>query len=227
MNAVREPGLSSLALFKALPEDKRSRLDAQCTYRNLREGEEYISEKTAMLDVVFVLSGIVRVVGYTPAGRVVAYVNRGEGEFFGEVAAIDGETRPMSCHAVEDTRVARMPRKVFLDNLNGALADAVVRKLCRTIRDADLRILELSTLTANRRVYSELLRLARPDPVRNGSWLIYPLPTQSEMAGQATTTRETVARVVSHLAGRGIVERKSKTLYIRDIAKLRKLANET
>jgi CRP/FNR family cyclic AMP-dependent transcriptional regulator len=65
----------------------------------------------------------------------------------------------------------------------------------------------------------------KPDPVRQGSWLVYPLPTQAQIAAQASTTRETVARVLSHLASDGIAERKSKTLYIRQIDRLKQLCD--
>jgi DNA-binding transcriptional regulator YhcF (GntR family) len=68
-----------------------------------------------------------------------------------------------------------------------------------------------------------VLKACRPDPVRNGSWIVYPLPTQAQIAAQASTTRETVARVLSQLAVEGVAERKSKTLYVRDIAKLQAL----
>ena len=74
------------------------------------------------------------------------------------------------------------------------------------------------------RVYVELLRMKKPDPVRPNSWLIYPLPTQAQIAALASTTRETVARVLSQLNHDHIAERKSKTLYIRELAKLQDLA---
>jgi CRP-like cAMP-binding protein len=102
----------------------------------------------------------------------------------------------------------------------------VMEKLVRIVRTSDDRIMDLATLSAYQRVYSELLKLVKPDPVRQGSWLIYPLPTQAQIASQASTTRETVARVLSHLAGDGVAERKSKTLYIRQIDRLRQLCDK-
>jgi DNA-binding transcriptional regulator YhcF (GntR family) len=66
----------------------------------------------------------------------------------------------------------------------------------------------------------------KPDPVRPSSWLIYPLPTQAQIAATASTTRETVARVLSQLAQDGIAERKSKTLYIRQVDRLRQLCDK-
>jgi DNA-binding transcriptional regulator YhcF (GntR family) len=66
--------------------------------------------------------------------------------------------------------------------------------------------------------------MKKPDPVRPNSWLIYPLPTQAQIAALASTTRETVARVLSQLNHEQIAERRSKTLYIRNMAQLQALA---
>jgi len=100
----------------------------------------------------------------------------------------------------------------------------VLQKRAAMGRSADERIMDLATLSAYQRVYRKLLDLARPDPVREGSWLIYPLPTQAKIAAQASTTRETVARVLGQLGAEEIVERKGKTLYVRDMEQLSILA---
>ena len=48
--------------------------------------------------------------------------------------------------------------------------------------------------------------------------------TQAAIAAQASTTRETVARVVSQLTHSGLAERKGRTLYVRDPSKLRQMS---
>jgi hypothetical protein len=57
--------------------------------------------------------------------------------------------------------------------------------------------------------------------------MIYPLPTQAQIAALASTTRETVARVLSQLQSDGVTERKSKTLYIRQLETLQRLAEKS
>ena len=93
---------------------------------------------------------------------------------------------------------------------------ALMRRLSEVIRLSDERITDLSSLGAAQRVCLELLRLAEPDPVVGRNWVVYPLPTQASIASRIGTTRETVARMISRLSANGIVERKSKSLYIRD-----------
>lgn len=96
--------------------------------------------------------------------------------------------------------------------------------MAEVIRGCDEQIMNLAELTASQRVCLQLLRLAEPDPVAPDSWLVYPLPTQAVLAGDAGTTRETVARVLGRLTEQGLIHRKGRSLYIHDRQKLENLA---
>ena len=96
--------------------------------------------------------------------------------------------------------------------------------MARIIRACDDRIMDLSTLGAVQRVYLELLGLSKLDPAGSGSWVIWPMPAQREIASQASTTRETVTRAIGELAAGGVITRKGKSLYIQDRARLESLA---
>ena len=109
-------------------------------------------------------------------------------------------------------------RKVLIDHPEVGVR--VLEKLARIVRVCDDRIMDLATLGAHQRVYRELAKIITEDPVRPNSWLIYPSPTQATIAAKASTTRETVARVMSQLTSAGIIERKTKTLYVRDRERL-------
>jgi CRP-like cAMP-binding protein len=103
-------------------------------------------------------------------------------------------------------------------------ASALIRRMAEIIRGSDEQIINLSVLTASQRVCLQLLRLAEPDPVSSGSWLVYPLPTQAVLAGDAGTTRETVARVFGRLTEKGLIHRKGRSLYIHDRQTLENMA---
>ena len=206
-----------------------AKLEALCTWRTVREGEPVVTRDSDSRDVFFVVRGRCRIVNYSPSGREVAYAIAGPGEFFGEMAAIDGLPRSATVVALEDCVVGSITPQTFRDMIeqHPRVSFVIMEKLVRIVRTSDDRIMDLATLSAYQRVYSELLKLIKPDPVRTGSWLIYPLPTQAQIAAQASTTRETVARVLSHLAGDGIAERKSKTLYVRQVERLKQLCEKT
>ena len=206
-----------------------ARIESQCAWKVAHAGEPILNRDSDSRDVFFVVKGRCRIVNFSPSGREVAYAVAGPGEFFGEMAAIDGLPRSATVVALEDCVLGSISLQAFRDVVEQfpKVGFVIMEKLVRIVRTSDDRIMDLATLSAYQRVYSELLKLIKPDPVRHGSWLIYPLPTQAQIAAQASTTRETVARVLSHLAGDGVAERKSKTLYIRQIDRLRQLCDKT
>ncbi len=222
-------GRQALAEFPLFKGASAATLDLILRHANLRRcsaDEEILSRDEQAGDVYFVLKGEVRIVNYSASGREVAYAIIPAGGYFGELSAIDGRPRSANVLAVEDCLLATLTPAAFKDMLalDSDIAARVMQKLVRIIRSADDRILDLATLSAYQRVYVEVLRMKKPDPVRPNSWLIYPLPTQAQIAALASTTRETVARVLSQLSHDHIAERKSKTLYIRDLARLQALA---
>ena len=205
-----------------------ARLEGLCTWKTVHEGEPIVTRDSDSRDVFFVVKGRCRIVNYSPSGREVAYAIAGAGEYFGEMAAIDGLPRSATVVALEDCVLASITPQAFRDLIeqNPKVSFVIMEKLVRIVRTSDDRIMDLATLSAYQRVYSELLKLIKPDPVRMGSWLIYPLPTQAQIAAQASTTRETVARVLSHLSSDGVAERKSKTLYVRQVERLKQLCEK-
>jgi CRP/FNR family cyclic AMP-dependent transcriptional regulator len=205
-----------------------ARIEALCSWKVVHANEPIVNRDSDSHDLFFVVRGRCRIVNFSPSGREVAYAVAGPGEFFGEMAAIDGLPRSATVVALEDCVLGAITPQAFRDLIeqHPKVAFVIMEKLVRIVRTSDDRIMDLATLSAYQRVYSELLKLVKPDPVRQGSWLIYPLPTQAQIASQASTTRETVARVLSHLAGDGVAERKSKTLYVRQIERLRQLCDK-
>lgn len=218
--------LDEIELFADLAPEDLASIQAACQWQTFSSGDEIFTKSSTSRDVFLVVTGRMRIVNFSLTGREVAYAEVGPGACFGELSAIDGKPRSASIVALEDCVVATLAPDDFLDVLrkhsNAGLR--VLQKLAAMVRSADERIMDLATLSAYQRVYRKLLDLARPDPVRADSWLIYPLPTQAKIAAQASTTRETVARVLGQLGAEEIVERKGKTLYVRDMEQLSILA---
>jgi CRP-like cAMP-binding protein len=218
--------LNGIDLFDGLSAEELNKIEANCQFHPYKSGEEIFNRSTENRDVFFVVAGRVRIVNFSVSGREVAYAEIMAGTYFGELSAIDGEPRSASIVALEDCLLGSLEQDAFLRVLQDhpMIGLRVLKRMAGIIRACDERIMDLATLSAYQRVYRKLLDLMRPDPVRAGSWLIYPLPTQAEIASQASTTRETVARVLGQLGNEEIVERKGKTLYIRDKEKLEILA---
>jgi CRP-like cAMP-binding protein len=221
--------LNGIELLDGLPAAELDALSARATFQRYSAGAQILSREAGGCDVLFVIKGSLRVVSFSVSGREVAYAVVQAGGYIGELSAIDGEARSASGVALEDCLIASLPAEVFRELLtrHAFIALRVTEKLVRIIREGNERIMDLATLGAYQRVYREILKRARPDPLRADSWLVYPLPTQVEIAAHASTTRETVARVISSLGQAEIVGRKGKTLYIRDRQRLEQLIERT
>lgn len=218
--------LDGIALLSGLEPSDRERLAKACAWRVYRRDETVVERDTDDRDVYFLVTGSVRIMNYSLSGRPVAYATLNAGEYFGEMAAIDNAPRSATVVADEKSDIASLSSHHFLELMeqHPPIGLAVMRKLAMIVRSCDERIMDLATLGAMQRVILDLCRMAKPDPITAGSWLIYPCPAQREIASRASTTRETVARVFSQLLESGQIRRKGRSVYLTDKDALATLA---
>jgi CRP-like cAMP-binding protein len=88
------------------------------------------------------------------------------------------------------------------------------------------RVLDLSTLSVQRRIYDELLRLARAAGVAHNRARIDPAPKHAEMASLVSTYREQVTRELSALVKAGVLAKDGGALVVTDCERLQRLAAE-
>jgi len=218
--------VDGIELFTSLSPEELRDLEKRCSWRRYERNELILDRDSDSRDVYFVVDGKVQVANYSFSGREIALATIPSGGYFGELSAIDHLPRSATVTAGEKCLLAALSPTVFSELLEDhpGIALQVLQRLAKIIRVCDERIMDLSTLGAVQRVYVELLRLASPDAAVSSLWSIYPMPTQADVAGRASTTRETVARVLGHLSNGGLIQRKGKTLYINDRDRLAELS---
>jgi len=220
--------LADLDLFADCSTVQLASIEQACRYRRFSAQEQIIDKDSHSADVYFIVRGRARVVSYSVSGREITFADLVEGDYFGELSAIDGQPRSAGVMAVEDSLVLALPRRVFLATLAEfpQAALKVMRRLARIVRSGDERIMDLSTLAANNRVQAELLRQARGHSTIRDAAVIEPIPVHSDIASRVSTTRETVARVLNDLARKGIIERTRTALVIRNVPMLQEMVEE-
>ena len=218
--------LKGVSLLKDLSPEAIRKIEAKCKWHHFAENEEIFSRGSPSAEVYFIVRGTVRVVIYSGPEQEIKLANFPEGEYFGEMAAIDESPHSADAFAQTDTLLASLDHKTFVDLLikYPQLSLQINKRLVQIIRGLDVRVLDLAGLTPTQRVYMELLRLAGPAVKPDGTWGIRNMPNHREIAIWAGTIPATVARVIGHLARNGVVERHHKTLYINDYFRLRQLA---
>lgn len=227
MTDTHEKTLADVPLFRDLGELERKRYESVCSWRSYQQGQEIIGRESDSKDVFFVVGGKVRVVNYSFSGREISYEDISAGQLFGELAAIDGRPRSASVVAMEDSLLAIMPGGAFLKIVthHPPVAHAMMERLAEIVRTSTDRIMDLSTVGAHNRVYAEILRLARPT-LEDNTAVIQPIPVHADIASRVSTTRESVARAISELLKKKLVEREDDALIIKDFQQLEDTVHE-
>ncbi|MCK8786623.1 Crp/Fnr family transcriptional regulator [Roseomonas sp. NAR14] len=156
-------------------------------------------------DVFFIIEGSVRVIVRTASGQEVILNDLGAGDFFGELAAIDGAPRSANVTALHRSRVCLVRGAAFLDFTlrTPAFAHRLLRFFSERLRGKDERLLELAVLPVRYRLYAELLRLSRER--EGGGRIISPPPAHHILAARIGTRREAVSRELSQMSRAGLI----------------------
>ena len=220
--------LATVGLFRSLDAASIALLDTQCSWRRLSGNQWIVDYQDVSNDVFFIVSGTVRVKLQSVSGREALLREINAGDFFGELAAIDGEPRSAGIIAVTDVTVARMPASVFRTAIHSHpdVCDQLLALLAGQVRMLANRVNEFTTLDARHRIYAELLRLSRPETGRPGQAVVSPPPVHAEIAARVSIRREAVAREFKSLERAGLIARRRGALVLTDTARLRQLIAE-
>ena len=221
-------GLEKIELFSGLPAEAIREIEGMARWSTYEAEQQVFDKSTDSLDVYFVVAGSVRILSHVLGEREVSLANVLEGNYFGELAAIDRKERSARVVAAEASVLAALDGPTFVDIMMRypVVGLRVMERFARIIRALDSRVTDLSTLSDVQRVYVELVRLCQPDPRRSGGWYIPDLPNHKEIASWAGTSREAVAQAIGELAREGILERRSMNMVVHDWAKLQMMARQ-
>ncbi len=220
--------LAGIALFHGLEPSRLQKVEDRCRWHMFHKDDQIIDREDDTSDVYFIVSGTVRVVNYSLSGREVTFEDIRAGSIFGELAALDGRPRSANVVSLGVTVVATMNPAAFQDMLaeNPDVCLRLMRRLAQVVRVSTERIMDLSTLGANNRVYAEILRLAQDTAKDDSTAVIEPIPIHGDIASRVSTTRETVARVFGDLTKKELIERKGQRLLVRDVGRLEHMVHQ-
>lgn len=156
-----------------------------------------------------VLSGKVKAVHMSEDGREHILAVHKTGDFFGEMALLDGKTSPATVIAMEDTRILILSGKDFDRYLmrNDKVLRQVISVLCLRLREAWMMHKVVSLPRAEDRIRTLLKLMAVHYGVKSpmGTVLATKL-THQDLADYASVSRETVTRFLNKLAKDGEIE---------------------
>ncbi|MBV8568944.1 MAG: Crp/Fnr family transcriptional regulator [Methylobacteriaceae bacterium] len=208
--------LAQIVYFKGIADIEFEKFDRRCSWKRYEDGEIVVDFEDASTDVYFIISGEVRVLIRTAAGKEIILAELRAGEFFGEYAAIDGIKRSANVTALTRADLCIMPATVFREIVfaSRSVCDKVLRRLVGRVRELNSRLAEHSIFDLKHRLYSELLRLSQPRAGHPGQRVVTPPPFHHVLAARIGCRREQVTRELSVMTTESLVEKTRGALVI-------------
>ncbi len=219
--------ISGIDVFRDLSLSDYESLSHILKAHNYQPEQHIITLGEDTQDVYFIISGKVRITTFTSGGKEVTFQDMKAGQMFGELSAIDSQSRSTNVVALSQTLLAKVSSKAFFNILRDypKVNEHILHQLTGLIRKLGDRIVEFSTHSVKNRIHAELLRLATNSGIENNTAEITPAPAHLDIANRISTHREAVSRELSELNKNGIIKRGERKLLIQDIAKLKSLLN--
>jgi len=209
--------LKLIPLFSELTEDELADIAAIAMEQTFKKDTMILIEEEVGSTMFIILNGRVKISRISDEGREVILSILVDGDFFGEMAILDGQTRSANAVTLEETQMMVIRRDNFLQILHKypQVAINLLKELAHRLRRSDAQIKSLSLQNALGRVASTLLRIADDSGIiKLGRVEISHLPPQQDLANMAGTSRETISRVIKSLNQLGYVEKQGSKLII-------------
>jgi CRP/FNR family cyclic AMP-dependent transcriptional regulator len=217
--------LERVPLFSGLDADALGELTAVARPRAFRPGEIIFHRDDPGQVLYVILGGKVRIYVTSPDGQEVALALLGIGDYFGELALLDGQPRSASAVAVEPAETLALQRPDFLNAVmhHPRIAVQVMHVLSRRLRQTDAMIEDLLFLDVHGRVAKKLLELAEIHGAHTADGIRIELRlTQGELAAMVGASRESVNKVMGYFMDKQFISTDKYKITIKRLADLRR-----
>ena len=210
--------LKSVSLFYDLSDIELGYISSRMITKKFETGNLIFMENSEGEKCFFVAEGSVKVTRSSKDGKEVILAMLNTGEFFGEMALLDGESRSANVIALEKTEVLTLNREDFLSVLQNypQIAIQLLKEMAHRLRKSDRQIASLSLSDAEKRIALCILRFADEQGIiKNGEVNIPKIPIQQDIANMSGTSRETVSRALNLLEKENFIRRNGRELVIK------------
>ncbi len=215
--------LAHIPLFKGLSSEDRAALAALLRVQKVKAGEVLFRKGSEGTTLYIIQSGAVKIVLPSRLGDEMIVTIFSAGDFFGEMALLDGMPRSADAVAVDPSRLLLLNRADFLHFLkksDGAI-ESIFSILSARLRKTDDLLEDTSFLNIPARFAKKLLELGETFGRReSGSMEISLRLTQKDLADMVGATRESINKELRALREKGIVSVSGQTLRINDVTRL-------
>lgn len=215
--------ITSAPFFQGLPESTVAITLTHLVTRSHPSNQVILLENDWGGSVYFVVDGWVKIRTYNLEGKEVTLNIIGNGELFGEMAALDEVPRSTDVITLTPTTIGSMPAQDFVKLLHiEPLAGVRLAQLmARRLRQVNRR-LRLRESDSQSRVADTLLFLADGQGKTGDTGTEIPNLPHRELSSLSGLARETVTRVLTKLERKGLIIREQDVICIPDVSALEK-----
>jgi CRP/FNR family cyclic AMP-dependent transcriptional regulator len=216
------------ALFRHADDDTLESCASQLRMRRFRRGETIVHQGDPGDSLFLIAEGSVKIVLPSPEGEEAAIIaTLSRGDFFGELALLDGAYRSATAVALEPTGTLVLRQEPFdrlLDTDRG-LRRALLAGLAGELRRLTGHVEELHFLDLPGRLASRIVRMAEEQSPGERGEVVLPWPfTQSEVAAMIGGTRQTVNRLLADLVDQDLIRFQKDVLVVPSVERLARAA---
>jgi CRP/FNR family cyclic AMP-dependent transcriptional regulator len=217
--------LQRVPFLAALDASNREALAAAAKRRRFRRGETIFHKDDPGESLFIIDEGSVRIYLPSPQGTDLTLAVLGPGDFFGDMALLDGRPRSASAAALQETETAALDRGDFTAVIRSQpeAAMAVLAAVAQRLRETNEMAEDLAFLDVGGRLAKKLLELAAAYGVQRPEGTVLDLPlTQEGLANMVGVTRESVNRHLALFRQEGVIASQGRRFVIRDAEALRR-----
>jgi CRP/FNR family cyclic AMP-dependent transcriptional regulator len=212
--------LARCPLFEHATRQMLEPLAGRLRRRRFRRNEVIFHQGDPGDSLHVVAAGAIKILLPSAEGEEAIIATLRPGDYFGELALLDGATRSATAAALEASETLVLPRPVLMELLGiiPGLGDALLAGLAKELRRLTSQVEELHFLDLAGRLAMRLTRLAEEaQPDKRGEIRLNWPYTQSDLAAMIGGTRQSVNRLLSELVEDGLIEIQPDELIINDL----------
>lgn len=212
--------------LKALTKDELLKLSDCKTSHIIKKGDVIFEEGENVNGIYCIKEGICKLTKLSANGKdhIVKLVTKGE--LLGQRSMISEEPVNLSAVALEDMQVCFIPRSEVMGyfDKNNQFSMNVMKTICGDLKEADDQMVNLAQKTVKERLAETLIYLHDTFGKNEENSLKVQL-SRDELASMIGTATESCIRLLSDFKKLGLIELTGKKIVLKDINKLKKLAD--
>lgn len=197
--------LAGIPSFNGLSENQIEKIKQIIVHRHFNKGESIFFEGDHGDGFYVLVCGLVKIFKVSSEGKEHIMRILGAGEPFGQVAVYAGRSFPASAQAIAKSHLLFFPRTAFIELItkNPSLALSMLSVLSMRLREFTVHVENLALKEVPGRLAAYLLYLA--DEQENEK-LVNLNVSKVQISSLLGTTPETLSRILTRLAGKGLIE---------------------